>query len=289
MTVKLAILQMTSGISPDENAATLAAAARDAARQQATMLFAPEMSALLDRNRERGSQYVEVEQDSPFITKAREAARAAGIWIHLGSVPVLAHSQPGARWRNRSMVIDDQGTIQARYDKIHLFDVDLPTGERWRESIAYEAGDSTVVVQTPAGLLGLTICYDLRFAGLFDVLGAAGAEIIAVPAAFTVPTGEAHWHTLLRARGIEQGCFIVAAAQTGRHQDGRETFGHSLVVGPWGDVLLDMGKQSGLAIIEIDLELVKLARRRIATIRHRRPIPPATTFNLIESQRPKED
>lgn len=275
MTIKLALIQMTSGIDPVVNAATLVEAAHEAASCGAKMLFAPEMSALLDRDRTRGSQHVVAEAISPFVEAAAAAARDASIWIHLGSLPVLAEGNP-SRWRNRSLVLDDLGRIRARYDKLHLFDVDLPTGERWRESSAYEAGDAAVIVDSPVGKLGLTICYDLRFAAMFDALGAAGAELVAVPAAFTVPTGQAHWHTLLRARAIEQGCFIVAAAQTGTHQDGRETYGHSLVVNPWGDILLDMQSTPGLAYVDIDINEVSVARGRIAAIRHRRSLPPIT-------------
>jgi predicted amidohydrolase len=235
------------------------------------MLFAPEMSAMLDRNRERGAAQVTAEDESPFVEIVRGAARDNQLWIHLGSLPVRTDDAQG--WRNRSLVIDDQGNIRARYDKLHLFDVDLPTGERWRESSAYAGGDTAVIVDTPVGALGLTICYDVRFAALFDALGAGGADLIAVPAAFTVPTGEAHWHILLRARAIEQGCFIIAAAQSGTHADGRATYGHSLVVSPWGDILLDMEDGPGLAFVDIDLDQVGEARSRIAAIRHRRDIP----------------
>jgi predicted amidohydrolase len=273
----IALLQMTSGIDPMVNAKTLAEAARDAASAGATMLFAPEMSALLDRDRGRAADHIVEEQANPFVDRLRTAARDNRIWIHLGSLPV-ASAGPGSKWRNRSLLIDDKGLIRARYDKIHLFDVDLPTGERWRESAAYEAGESVAMTATPIGKLGLTICYDLRFAALFDALGTAGAEVIAVPAAFTVPTGEAHWHILLRARAIEQGCFIVAAAQTGTHEDGRTTYGHSLVVNPWGQVILDMGSAQGLGYAEIDLAEVRKARNQIAAIRHRRQLPDVRTW-----------
>lgn len=275
MTRKIALLQMCSGIDPAANAATLARAAKEAAAAGAVMLFAPEMSAMLDRQRERGSAHIVAEADSTFVAQICEAARRTGIWIHLGSLPVVSEVA-GEGWRNRSLVIDGQGVVRARYDKIHLFDVDLPTGERWRESAAYSAGHQSILLDSPAGRLGLTICYDLRFAALFDALGAAGAEIICVPAAFTVPTGEAHWHVLLRARAIEQGCFIIAAAQSGSHEDGRSTYGHSLVVSPWGDVLLDMGTEPGLGFVEIDLQQVSEVRSKIAAIRHRRPIAPVS-------------
>lgn len=275
MSIKIALLQMTSGIEPVVNGGILAEAVHQAANAGAVMLFAPEMSAMLDRDRSRGSQKVRPEAENPFVQIVSAAARDAGIWVHLGSLPVQDGLDKG-QWRNRSLVIDDKGQTRARYDKLHMFDVDLPNGERWRESAAYRAGDTAIMVSTPAGDLGLTICYDLRFASLFDALGAAGAQLIAVPAAFTVPTGHAHWHVLLRARAIEQGCFIIAAAQTGMHEDGRTTFGHSLVVSPWGEILLDMGCEPGLALIDIELDQVAIARSRIAVISHRQPIPPVT-------------
>jgi predicted amidohydrolase len=165
-------------------------------------------------------------------------------------------------------------TTKDEYDKLHLFDVDLANGERWRESASYAPGERALVAATPAGRLGLSICYDLRFPDLFRALTDAGAQILSVPAAFTVPTGGAHWHILLRARAIEAGIFVVAAAQAGRHEDGRETYGHSLVVGPWGEILLDMGAQNGVGFAEIDLEAIDRVRARLPAIRHRRSIPP---------------
>jgi predicted amidohydrolase len=180
---------------------------------------------------------------------------------------------------NRSFIIDREGTIRATYDKLHLFDVDLPTGESWRESNVYSAGSGVVLVNgTPVGKLGLTICYDLRFPGLFARLAESDADVIAVPAAFTVPTGKAHWHVLLRARAIEAGLFVVAAAQVGRHEDGRQTYGHSLVVDPWGDVLLDMGEESGVGFADIDLKRISDVRSRIPALNHRRAIPDAVTL-----------
>ena len=173
-------------------------------------------------------------------------------------------------------MIDTAGTVRARYDKIHLFDVDLPTGESWRESAVYRPGEGAVVVDgTPVGKLGLTICYDLRVPALFARLAEAGAQTIAVPAAFTVPTGRAHWEVLLRARAIEAGAFIVAAAQSGRHADGRQTYGHSLVASPWGELLLDMGDGTGVGFADIDVAQVDDVRRRIPALDHRRPIAAA--------------
>jgi predicted amidohydrolase len=200
----------------------------------------------------------------------RAAAAQAGIWVHLGS---LAVRRPDGKFANRGFVIDATGTIRARYDKIHLFDVDLPTGESWRESAAYAGGDTVTVVDTPAGRIGPSICYDVRFADLYRALSDAGATVLSVPAAFTRPTGAAHWHILLRARAIEAGAFVVAAAQTGVHADGRETYGHSLVVDPWGDVILDMGETAGLSFTDIDLSHVEQVRSRIPVIVHRRAIP----------------
>ena len=170
------------------------------------------------------------------------------------------------------MVIDNYGLIKARYDKIHLFDVDLATGETWRESATYGAGENVVAVQTPIGLLGLTICYDIRFSTLFTSLSNSGATIIAVPSAFTVPTGEAHWHTLLRARAIESSVFVIAAAQCGGHEDGRQTYGHSLVVDPWGTVILDMEKKLALGFVDIDLDQIAAVRGRIPALSNRRTI-----------------
>jgi predicted amidohydrolase len=193
------------------------------------------------------------------------------LWLHLGS---LALRRPDGRLANRGFVIDDQGVIRARYDKLHLFDVDLPTGESWRESAAYEAGEGAVVVDTPIGALGLSICYDLRFPALYQALSAAGATVLAIPAAFTRPTGAAHWHVLMRARAIESAAFVIAAAQTGAHEDGRGTYGHSLVVDPWGEVLIDMGEATGVGFAELDPDRIAEVRSRIPVIEHRRPVPP---------------
>ena len=270
--VRVALYQAQSGIDPAANAAALVAAVDAAAAGGAAMLFTPEMSGLLDSNRDRAQAHITSEADAPTLAKVREAARQAGMWVSLGSLAVTAED---GRFANRSFVIDDDGNIRARYDKIHLFDVDLPTGERWRESSAYRPGDSaTIVPGTPVGTLGLTICYDLRFPALFAALAEAGADTIIVPAAFTVPTGLAHWHILLRARAIEAGLFVLAAAQGGHHEDGRRTFGHSLAVDPWGEVLLDMGEGDAarLGFVEVDLGRIAEVRARVPALAHRRPI-----------------
>jgi predicted amidohydrolase len=205
------------------------------------------------------------------LAAVRGAAARLGLWVHLGSLALALEDDDG-RLINRGFVIDDSGEIRARYDKMHLFDVDLPTGESWRESAAYRAGEGPVIVDTPIGKLGLSICYDIRFPDLYRTLSDAGATILSIPAAFTVPTGEAHWHVLLRARAIEAGAFVVAAAQTGRHEDGRTTYGHSLVVGPWGNIVLDMGGEPGVGFAELELARVQEVRSRLPAIEHRRKI-----------------
>lgn len=273
MTVtRIALFQAQSGIDPAVNAERLVAAVREAAGGGAAMLFTPEMSGMLDRDRERALGKAAPEADDAVLAAVREAAAKDGIWVHLGS---LALRGEHGKLVNRGFVIDDAGEIRARYDKIHLFDVDLPTGESWRESAMYEAGKSAVIVpDTPVGKLGLTICYDLRFPELFQRLSDAGADVISVPAAFTVPTGRAHWQVLMRARAIEAELFIVAAAQAGRHEDGRETYGHSLVADPWGELVLEMGGEPGLAFAELDLARIADVRARIPVHQHRRPIGP---------------
>jgi len=271
--VRIALYQAQSGIDPSANAKKLVGAVRDAAAGGAAMLFTPEMSGMLDRERERAVGKARPESDDEVLAAVRAAAAEAGIWVHLGS---LALKGEGGKLVNRGFVIDDKGEIRARYDKIHLFDVDLPTGESWRESAMYQAGESAVIVpDTPVGKLGLTICYDLRFPELFQRLSEAGADLISVPAAFTVPTGKAHWQVLLRARAIEAELFVVAAAQAGRHEDGRETYGHSLVADPWGEVLIEMGEEPGLAFAEIDPGRIADVRSRIPVHGHRREIGPA--------------
>ena len=276
--MRAAILQMTSGIDPAANAAAIVEAVGHAAGEGAEMLFTPEMAGYLDRNRARAAETLRSEADDLVLAAVREAAARQGLWVHLGSLP-LKEEGGDSRWVNRSFVIDGKGQIRACYDKIHLFDVDLATGERWRESAVYRPGEKVVAVETPWGRMGLSVCYDLRFPDLYRALTNAGATMLLVPAAFTVPTGEAHWHVLLRARAIEAGCFVIAPAQTGRHDDGRETYGHSLVIDPWGEVLLDMGEQAGLALADIDLSRVEDVRGRVPAIANRRNIPADVTLS----------
>lgn len=271
--MKVALLQMTAGIEPGANARVLEEAIGAAAQGGAAMLFTPEMSGLIDRDRRRAAASIVVEEDDPVLAAVQAAAAGAGIWVHLGSLAVKGE---GGKLANRGVVIDAAGAVRARYDKLHLFDVDLPGGESWRESASYAAGEAAVVVDAPVGRIGLSICYDLRFPDLYRTLSDAGATVLAVPAAFTRPTGAAHWHVLLRARAIEAGAYVIAAAQTGGHQDGRATFGHSLVVDPWGEVVLDMGEAPALAFAEIDRARVEDVRGRIPVLTHRRSVPPVT-------------
>ena len=271
--VRIALFQSRTGIDPEQSALELELIVGEAADKGASMLFTPEMSGVLDGNRERAAGSVVSEAYDRVLATVREAAAKHGIWVHLGSVALRSDNED--RLVNRGFVIDGHGQIRGQYDKIHLFDVDLPTGESWRESASYRGGEKAVVVRdTPVGHLGLAICYDLRFPALFERLSAAGAQAIALPAAFTVPTGQAHWHVLLRARAIEAGLFVIAAAQSGEHEDGRRTFGHSLVVDPWGEILADGGEGNGLVFAEIDLARIEEVRSRIPVLAHRREIGP---------------
>ncbi len=268
--MRIALAQLTSGVDPARNAATLVDAVAAAAAGGAAMLFTPEMSGLVDQDRARASLVLRSEGEDEVLAAVRAAAARHGIWVHLGSLAV--HGEDG-RLANRAFVIDDSGAVRARYDKLHLFDVDLPTGERWRESASYAPGAGAVVVDTPAGALGLSICYDLRFPDLYRALSDAGATVLAIPAAFTRPTGAAHWHVLMRARAIEAAAYVVAAAQTGTHEDGRATYGHALVVDPWGEIVLDMGDAAGVGFAEIDPARLADVRARIPVLAHRRAIP----------------
>lgn len=269
-------MQMTTGIDPMANAETLERAVADAAAGGAEILFTPEMTGMLDRDRKRGAEKIRSEHSDVVLARGRAAAADHGIWLGLGS---LAVDTGAGKWANRSFLVDSSGEVVARYDKMHMFDVDLADGESWRESNAYQAGEQVVTAQTPVGRLGLTICYDLRFPALFEALGQQACDVIAIPAAFTVPTGRAHWYVLQRARAIEASAFVIAAAQVGKHEDGRETYGHSLVIDPWGEVLLDMGGEApGLGFCDIDLGRIAEVRAQVPSLANRRPIAtsPAT-------------
>ena len=270
--MRVAVYQSRTGIDPAANARSLVDAIGQAKAGGADMLFTPEMSGLLDQKRARASAHLRDELGDPVLAAVRRAAGDTGLWVDLGSLALTGGADD--RLVNRGFIIDDKGAIRARYDKIHLFDVDLPTGESWRESAAYAPGERCVVAVTPWARIGLSICYDLRFPDLYRALSNAGAEILSVPAAFTVPTGRAHWHVLLRARAIEAGAFVIAAAQVGEHEDGRATYGHSLVVDPWGEILLDMGEAEGVGSADLDMARLADVRARVPVLQHRRAIAP---------------
>ena len=277
MHMRAALFQMTSGIDPAANAAAIVDMIARAKGEGADMLFTPEMAGYLDRDRARAAATLRCQAEDGVLAAVRDAAAREGLWVHIGSLP-LKDERADGRWANRSFLIDDTGAIRATYDKIHLFDVDLATGESWRESSVYGPGEQVVAADTPWGRMGFSICYDMRFPDLYRALTNAGATILLAPAAFTVPTGQAHWHVLLRARAIEAGCFLIATAQVGNHADGRTTYGHSLVVDPWGDVLLDMGETAGLALVDLDLSRIDAVRGRVPAIANRRPIPAQVTL-----------
>jgi predicted amidohydrolase len=223
---------------------------------------------------------IQNEQDDIVLSTVRSEAKRAGIWVQLGSLAIKATDSPDEKWLNRSYLINPEAEIAARYDKIHLFDVDLSPEESLRESSAYAGGHSAIVASiADDAALGLSICYDLRFPALYEALTNAGADILSIPAAFTVPTGRAHWEILLRARAIEAGAFVVAAAQYGGHEDGRSTYGHSMVVDPWGEILLDMGEGSGLGFCDLDLRKIEEVRSRVPAVANRKsfelPVKPS--------------
>lgn len=269
--MRIALHQMTSCIDPMRNASDMQDAIAKAADDGAVMYFAPEMALLVDRDRARARKYMADESHSMALQSLIAAAARHRIWVHIGSMPIL--NDGADKLANRSIIISPDGTIAARYDKMHLFDVDLASGETWRESSAYLGGEQPVVVQTPLGQMGLAICYDMRFPDLFSAYAKLCVDVLTLPSAFTVPTGEAHWHTLLRARAIESAAFVIAAAQCGVHEDGRQTYGHSLVVDPWGSILLDMGGLPGLACVDLDLDAIRRVRQQIPVHANRRNIP----------------
>lgn len=267
--MRIALAQMCSGIDPEENASQLGSLITEAAVGGAAMVFTPEMSGLLDRDRSRAAGKIRTEQDDIALATVRSEAKEHRIWVQLGSLAIKASDEPDQKWVNRSYLIDPEGEIAARYDKIHLFDVDISPEESQRESSAYGRGQQAVVALLPEATIGLSICYDLRFSALYEALTNAGADILSIPAAFTVPTGKAHWEILLRARAIEAGAFVVAAAQYGRHADGRSTYGHSMVVDPWGEILLDMGEGTGLGFCDLDMGKIREVRSRVPALANR--------------------
>jgi deaminated glutathione amidase len=270
---KVALIQMRSGLEPEANLAAVLAGIDEAKRGGADYVQTPEMSNVLENKRERLFTKIFSEEHDPTLATLREVAAKLSIYIHLGSLAIKASPEKAA---NRSFLIDRKGDIATRYDKIHMFDVDLAGGESYRESNTYRPGELAVVADLPWGRLGLTVCYDLRFPALYRALAEAGASFLAIPSAFTKQTGEAHWHVLMRARAIENGCFVFAAAQGGRHEHGRETFGHSLVVDPWGKILAEGGTKPGVIFAEIDPAEIAAARGRVPSLSHGR------RFELVE-------
>ena len=267
--MRVGLLQTTASDAPEENAAALGAMVDRAAGQGAEFVLTPEVSNCVSADRARQRAVLRPESEDATLAAMREAAARHGIWVLLGSIAVLT-DDPDGRFANRSILIDPQGGIVARYDKIHMFDVTVSEAETYRESAGFRPGSRAVMATTPWGGLGMTICYDIRFPRLYRDLAQAGAAFLSVPAAFSPVTGAAHWETLLRARAIETGCFVLAPAQTGHHAaragKPRATWGHSLVVAPWGEVLLDAGTEPGVHVLDLDPEDVARARARIPSV-----------------------
>ncbi|MBU6506642.1 MAG: carbon-nitrogen hydrolase family protein [Alphaproteobacteria bacterium] len=265
---KAACIQMTSGPAIEANVTAASELVRRARDQGAELIMTPEVSDMIEPKRALAADKARPEDQHAMVAAFRDLARETGAWLLLGSAVI--RDKNAERLSNRSFLVSPQGEIAARYDKIHMFDVDLPTGERHRESQTYKPGDKAVVAELPWGRLGMTICYDLRFPHLYRALAKAGADFLAVPSAFTVPTGRAHWHVLLRARAIENGCFVFAPAQWGEHGGGRRTFGHALVVAPWGEILAEAEDSTGVIVAEIDPAKVAEARHAVPSLTHDR-------------------
>lgn len=267
-TLAICMAQMKSTNAHAGNIETASAMVATAAGEGAELMCFPEAANLMQRDRVKAAEIIQPESRDPFLAACRELALKHGIWIHTGS---LALREEGAeRFTNRTFVIDESGEIVARYDKIHLFDVDLPDGIRRRESERYAPGREAVLADTPWGPWGLSICYDIRFPGLYREYAKAGATILFAPSAFAMVTGEGHWEALLRARAIENGCFMIAAAQAGDHDDGRQTWGHSMIVDPWGAVIADAGRDPGLTFVNLDLTQVDRTRGMIPSLANER-------------------
>src|SRR5271169_2050138 len=270
---KVGLIQMRSGLEPQRNLAAALALIDEAARGGADYVQTPEVTNILALKRDQLFANIVAEEQDPTLATVRELARQLGIYVHIGSLAIKASPEKAV---NRSFLIDRRGDVAARYDKIHMFDVDLAGGESYRESNNYRAGELAVIADLPWGRLGLTVCYDLRFPALYRALAEAGSSFLAIPSAFTRQTGQAHWHVLNRARAIENGCFVFAAAQSGRHENGRETFGHSLIVDPWGRIIAEADAEPGVVLATIDPAQVRAARTKVPSLRHGR------RFELVE-------
>jgi len=270
---RAAAVQMRTGVDVAGNVAAAEALIRQAAGQGASYVLTPEMTTILDRDRLRLLAAISPEESDPSLKRFRALAKELGIHLHIGSMAIKLGEDGVA---NRGFLIGPDGVIRARYDKIHMFDVDLAGGETYRESRLYRPGNQAVAVDLPWTRLGMTVCYDVRFPNLYRALARSGAAVMAVPAAFTRTTGEAHWHVLIRARAIETGSFIVAAAQGGTHEDGRETYGHSMIVDPWGKIVAEAGTEPGVILAEIDPAMSRTMRGRIPALANERSfVPPA--------------
>ena len=266
-TFRVGLIQMRSGRTPRANVDAAVRMIGEAKSAGAEYVLTPEMTNLMEVKREALFATLAPEESDPSLAAFRDTARTLRLWLHVGSLALKVSPDKAV---NRSFLIDPKGEIAARYDKIHMFDVDLAGGESYRESRSYRAGEAAISADLPWGRLGLTICYDLRFPALYRALAEAGASFLAIPSAFTRQTGEAHWHVLMRARAIENTCYVLAAAQGGTHENGRETFGHSLVVDPWGRVIAEGGTEPGVVMAEITPADVATARARIPSLQHGR-------------------
>jgi predicted amidohydrolase len=267
MSFKAGLVQLRSSTDVARNLKDASALIRSAASQGATFISTPEMTNLFEPDRERLKAIVRPEAEDISVRGFSELAAKLGIWLHIGSMALKGDDE---KLVNRTILFGPDGKTIARYDKIHLFDVDLPNGEIYRESASITGGKEAVTVELPFAKLGLTICYDVRFPALYRALAVAGANVLLVPAAFTVPTGKAHWHVLLRARAIETGSFVIAAAQGGKHDSGRETFGHSKVINPWGEVICEANTDPDFKVFEIDPTQSAAARAKIPNLQHAR-------------------
>ena len=268
---RAACIQLTSDRDPAKTFPAAAALVREAAAAGAAVVMTPEVTPMLEPRGRLVLEKARPEAGDEWLPRYRALARETGVWLLLGSMAVKLDEE---RCANRSILIDADGTVVARYDKIHMFDVDLEGGESYRESRRYRPGGEAVVADTPFGRIGMTVCYDMRFPSLYRDLAQAGADHLTVPSAFARPTGRAHWHVLLRARAIENGCFVFAPAQCGEHAQGRKTFGHSLVVDPWGEVLADGGEEPGVVAVDIDPVRIREARAMVPSLGHDRPYTP---------------
>ncbi len=271
--MRAALLQMTSTDVPAENLETVKTMIAEAVRGGAGFVLTPEVTNCLSGSRTHQNSVLCHEEGDPTLAALQEETARHGVWLLLGSLGIKTHDDDG-RFANRQFLISPEGEIKARYDKIHMFDVEVTPEETYRESDGYRPGTKAVVAETPFAKIGMTICYDVRFPKLHQALAMGGAQIITVPAAFSYVTGSAHWHSLLRARAIETGCFVLAPAQTGKHPASRgpcrQTYGHSLAVSPWGEVLADAGQEPGLTYVDLDMEKVAEARKRVPSLTHDR-------------------